>query len=59
MLTPMNRAGGLPANLEFRMADREAKFPFGLRWCRRAKLSATCAQLTVFHHASMYSARRF
>ena len=24
-----------------------------------AKLSATCAQLTVFHHASMYSARRF
>jgi hypothetical protein len=55
----MNRAGGLPANLEFRMADREAKFPFGLRWCRRAKLSATCAQLTVFHHASMYSARRF
>ena len=24
-----------------------------------AKLSATCAQLTVFHHASMYSGRRF
>jgi len=23
------------------------------------KLSATCAQLTVFHHASMYSGRRF
>jgi hypothetical protein len=38
MLTPMNRAGGLPANLELRMADegrlvaRHVPFPLAHGW---------------------------